>query len=95
MQQVVVNMDNGVGTADRLRARLGQPEVFDLALLNQFLHGARDVLDGNVRVDAVLIQKIDGCHLQPLQHRVENLANVLGPAVDAVACAVRIGSTLG
>src|SRR5207244_2558492 len=48
------------------------------------------VLDGDTGVDTVLIQQVDGCHFQSLQHRVDNLANVLGPAVDAVARAVRI-----
>ena len=81
---------DGVCTTDGLAARLGQPEVLHLALLNQFLHGAGNVLDGDTRVHAVLIQHIDSCHVQALQHRVDNLTNVLRPALDAVARAVRI-----
>ena len=46
---------DGVCTTDGLAARLGQPEVLHLALLNQFLHGAGNVLDGDSRVHAVLI----------------------------------------
>ena len=64
--------------------------MLHLAVLNQFLHGAGDVLDGDVRVHAVLIQQVDGGHVQALQHRVDDLTNVLGSAVDAVARAVRV-----
>ena len=79
-----------MGAADRLGTRLGQPEVLHLAVLNQFLHGAGDVLDGYVRVHTVLIQQVDGGHVQALQHRVDDLTNVLGSAVDAMARAVRV-----
>ena len=49
--------------------------MLHLALLNQFLHGTGDVLDGDVGVHAVLIQQIDGCQSQSLQHRGDNLTN--------------------
>jgi len=49
-----------------------------------------DVLDGDVRVHAVLIQQVDRGHLQAGEHRVNNLTNVLGPAVDAIPRAIRI-----
>ena len=81
---------DGVGTADRLRARLRQAEVLHLALLNQFLHRAGDVLDEHVGVDAVLIQHVDRRHVQSPQHRVDDPTNVLGAAVQAVARAVGI-----
>jgi DNA-binding transcriptional LysR family regulator len=64
-------------------------------VLNQFLHRAGDVLDGDVGVDPVLVQQVDGCHTQSLQHCVDNLANVLRPAVDAIARAVRIDQIVG
>jgi hypothetical protein len=83
-------MAGRVGAADGLGTGLGQREVLHLALLNQFLDGAGDVLDDNVGVDAVLIQQVDGVHLQPPQHRVDHLTNVLGPAVEAVAATVGI-----
>src|SRR5439155_24459758 len=56
-----------VCAADRLRSRFGEAEVLDLALLNQLLHRPRDVLDGHVRIDAVLVIQIDGIDLQPLE----------------------------
>ena len=49
-----------MGAADRLCARFREAEVLDLALLNQFLHRARNVFDRHVQVDAMLIEKIDG-----------------------------------
>ena len=56
--------------------------MLDLALANQILHGAGDVLDRHVRVDAVLIEQIDPIGLESLQRRVGDLPNVLGPAVQ-------------
>ena len=48
-----------VRAADRLHARLRQAEVLDLALADQLLHRARDVLDRHVRIDAVLVEEVD------------------------------------
>jgi hypothetical protein len=53
-----------------------------LPLANQVLHGAGDVLDGNVRVDAVLIEEIDPIRLESLQRSIGDLADVCGPAVQ-------------
>ena len=58
---------DGVGAADGLRAGFGQAEVPDLACCDQVLHGAGDVFDGHVGVDAVLIEEIDGVDLQALE----------------------------
>ena len=52
-----------MGAADGLRAGLGQAEVLDLAFPDQVLHRARDVLDRHVRVDAVLVEQVDGVGL--------------------------------
>ena len=41
------------------RARFGEAEVFHLARLDQFLHGAGDVFDRHVRIDAVLVEQVD------------------------------------
>ena len=49
---------------NRLHARFGQPEVFDLAFADQILHGPRHLLDRDVRVDAVLIEEIDPFDLE-------------------------------
>ncbi len=54
------------------------------ALLNQAPHGAGDVLDGDVEVDAVQLQEIDRGDLQSRQHGVDDAANMLGPTIQAI-----------
>ena len=41
-----------------------------------------DVLDGNLGVDPVLVQQIDGVHAQSTQRIVGDLFDVFGPAVQ-------------
>ena len=72
-----------VRAADRLRRRFGQAEVPDLALPDQLADGARDVLDRDVRVYAVLIEEIDRLDAQPSQRGLRDLLDVLRPAVHA------------
>ena len=60
------------------------------ASLHQFLHQPGDVLDRYVRIDAVLIQEIDGVGLQTPQHRVDDGADVLRPAIEAPAALSRL-----
>ena len=76
---------DGVGAADGLHARFGKAEVLDLAFLNQILHRSRDVFDGHVRVNAVLIEQIDGIDLEPLERALGGLLDVLRPAVQTCA----------
>ncbi len=54
----------------------------DLAGGNQILHGAGDVLDRHVGIDAVLIEQVDHLDVQPLQRSVRHRLDVLGPAVQ-------------
>ena len=56
---------HGVGAADRARRRLRHPEVADLPGLDQVAHGAGGVLDGDLRVDAVLVEQVDVVDAQP------------------------------
>ena len=76
-----------VRAANRLRAGFRQPEVPDLAFLNQVLHGSRDVFDGHVRVDPVLIEQVDGLDLEPLERGLGDLLDVRGPAVQTARLA--------
>ena len=71
-----------MGAADRPDAGLGQPEVVDLAGLDELLDGAGDVLDGDVGVDAVLVEQVDGVGAQTPQRAVDRGADVVGPATD-------------
>ena len=58
---------HGVSAADRGGAGLGQPDVADLALGDELRQGADGVLDGGLRIDAVLVVQIDVVGAQPLQ----------------------------
>ena len=73
---------DGVGAADRLHAGLGQAEVADLALVDEVLDGAGDVLDRDVRVDAVLVEQVDRVGAQSLQRALDAAADRLGAAVE-------------
>ena len=53
--------------ADGLHAGLREAEVLHLALLDQVLHRPGDVLDRHVRVDAVLVEEVDGLDPEPLE----------------------------
>src|SRR3984893_15879800 len=55
----------------------------NLTLLDQILHGTRHMFDRHVGINPVLIQQVDDVDLQPLQRRLSDLADVLGPAVHA------------
>ena len=67
-----------------------RPKCLTLPCLDQLLHRPRDVLDGHVRVDAVLIEQVDGVDVEPLERRLRDLLDVLGPAVEARLLAVRV-----
>ncbi len=82
---------NRVGTADRLRVRLGETQRAHLALLDRARHGADGVLDRHGRIDAMQIPEVDDVDLQALQTGVERLRHVLGAAVgDAATLAAEI-----
>ena len=78
---------DGVGAPEGLRARLRQAEMPDLAVGDQLLYCPGDVLDGHVRVDAVLVKQVDPIGLQALERSVDYLPDVLGAAVESVALA--------
>jgi hypothetical protein len=81
---------------DRRHPRFRQAEVFDLAFLDQVLHRSRHVLDGDVRIDAVLIEEIDPIGPESRQGRLGHLPDMHGPAVQAVLFAVfELESELG
>ena len=73
---------DGARPADGADAGLGQPELLDLALCDEVLDGAGDVLDRHVRVDAVLVQQVDPVGPEALQGGVDDLPDVLGAAVE-------------
>lgn len=48
---------NGVSATYRFRTRFGQTEMFDLAFPDQIADGTCHVLNGNIRIDTVLIKR--------------------------------------
>jgi hypothetical protein len=73
--------------ADRPHACFGQSEVLDLAFPDEVLHRAGNVLDGYVRIDAVLIEEIDAIGLQPLERGLGDLSDVFRAAIEATLLA--------
>ena len=73
---------DGVRAADRLRRRLGKPDVVDLSGVDQLRHRADGLLDRHVRIDAVLVVEVDVVDAEPPQRAVDRSAHVLGGAVD-------------
>ena len=64
--------------------------MVDLAGLDELLDGAGDVLDRDVRVDAVLVEQVDGVGPQATQGALDGGADVVGPAGDAGLLAVLV-----
>src|SRR5579864_1998906 len=73
---------NRVCATDRLCCRFRHAEVLYLALLNQFLHGARHVFNGHVGVNTVLIEQIDSFYLESFQRVLCHLLDTLWTAIQ-------------
>ncbi len=65
-----------------------RPEIADLALLDELGHGSDGLLDGHVRVDAMLVVEVDVLDAETLKRGVAGLMHVLGIAAHAQALAV-------
>jgi hypothetical protein len=74
---------HGVRAADRLDAGLREAEVPHLALPDQLLDRAGDVLDRDIRVDAVVVEQVDRLDAQPAERPVDAAPDRLRPAVEA------------
>ena len=61
------------------------PQCLTLPSAIRLLDGAGDVLDRHVRVDPVLVEKVDAVGFQALEARLRDAFDVLGPAVGAAA----------
>ena len=72
-----------MGAAERLDAGLRHAEVLHLALRDEVLDGPGDVLDRHVRIDAMLVEEVDGFDAQSLERSLDGLPDMLGPAADA------------
>src|SRR5277367_3762590 len=72
-----------MGAPNTLSAGLRHSEVPHLALADQILHGAGDILNGHIGIYPMLIEEIDCIGAQSLQRRVRVLANTFRPAVQS------------
>ena len=50
---------DGLRAANGPHAGLGETEAADSSCVDELLHGAGDVFDGDVRVDSVLVEEVD------------------------------------
>jgi hypothetical protein len=60
--------------------------------MTQILHRARNIFDGNIQVDPMLVEQIDRINLETLERLFCNLFDVLRPAVESapLATVVRV-----
>jgi len=56
-------------------------EVLHLTLVDELLHRSRDVFDGHVRVNAVLIEQIDDIGLESLEGCLGDFLDVFWPTI--------------
>jgi hypothetical protein len=75
------NWLDGVGATDSFCASFGEAKVFDLARCDEVFDGPGGVLDGGVRVDAVLIVEVDDVGFETLERVFDDLLDVVGLAV--------------
>jgi len=71
-----------VGAADGPRSSLGQTEMLYLTFLDQIFHGSRDILDGHVEIDPMLVEQVNGIDPQSAERGLGNLLDVFWPAVE-------------
>jgi hypothetical protein len=74
---------HGVGLPDGLWSRLGEPEVANLAGLDELLHRADRLLYGRLRVHAVLVVEVYVLDPEARKRRVAGLSHVIGLAAHA------------
>ena len=66
--------------------------MLDLALGDQILHRAGDVLDRHIGIDPVLVEQVDHLDPQPLQRVFGHLPDAFGAAVEPVSTARAAGT---
>ena len=77
-----------VRAPDRLRAGLGEPDVPDLAFVDELGERADRLLDRRVGIDAMLVEEVDGVDPQTLQRGIRDLPDAFGAAVEPAGSAV-------
>ena len=78
---------------DRLYSCFRKAEVLHLSLPNQFLYRTGDFFDRNVRINAMLIEQIDGLHLESLERTFDGFLDMFRLTIQACRSRTRISST--
>src|SRR5579862_4899159 len=68
--------------------------MLDLACVNQFLYCSGHILDGNVRIDPMLIQQINGLNPQALERFLGDLFDALRAAIETAPSGTSVGIEL-
>src|SRR5579885_215111 len=68
--------------------------MLHLARFDEFLHRSGYVLDGDVWIDPVLIEQIDGVYPEALQRFLSDLFNALGTAIETSPSGTTVGVEL-
>src|SRR2546426_6622056 len=72
---------DSVCAPDCLHSWFRKAEVLHLTLLDELLHRSRDVFDGHVRVNAVLIEQINDIGLESLEGGLGDFLDVFWPTI--------------
>lgn len=83
-----------VSPADGHGAWLRKAEVQHLALSDQLFDRTGDVLDRDVRIDAMLIQKVDTVGAETLKRAIDDCLDVFRPAVQTTSASFDVEAEL-
>ena len=72
---------DSVCATDCLHSWFRKSEVLHLTLLNQVLHGSRNVFDIHVRINTVLVKQIDDIGLESPEGGLGDFLDVLWPTI--------------
>src|SRR5207237_10896733 len=83
-----------VSSVDGRDARLRKAEMQTFALLDQLLDRTGDVLDRDVRIDAMLVQQIDAVGTEALERGIDDRLDVLRSAVQSTSASFDVEAEL-
>src|ERR1700691_4008873 len=77
-----------MGAPDIFFTGFGKTEIAHLTSTHEVCYGSRDILDRDVGINPVLVEKVYVIGLQAPQRSLGRLADMLGPAISAHDLAV-------
>src|SRR3972149_1984954 len=75
---------------DRLSCCFRKAEMLHLTRENEIPHRSCHVFNGDVRINTVLVEQIDGLDLEPFQRGVGDLFDVLWPTIQSLSGSCRL-----